>query len=521
MVRLHNSSFRYSGGFTIVELLVVIVVIGILGALTFVGYNGVSKKTKETAIIANMKNCQKTLSIYNAENGTSPASLDLLGPANNLCTKTVLGNDFTYKQDPIDNKSYSLIVTDYNLGESFIATDSMTPTMMTGWKQISATSGGHACGIATNGRAYCWGSNNNGQVGNKSSSTANVPTPVAVYDGGALSGLTIKSITTGTSHTCAIASNDKAYCWGNNGSGVLGNNTTTSSNYPVAVKNSSNNDFMAVKSISTSYLHTCAIAIDDQAYCWGSYLSGRLGNGQTSGIIRVPSPVLDSGGGWFKKVKSISTGSGHTCAIAFDDSKAYCWGSNDNGQLGFGSITPSSQSYPTPVLSSNELAGKTIKQISTGSVNSCAIASDNMAYCWGTNTSGQRGTVQAIYNSSYPTVVDNTGVMADSLFRSIASGSSFTCGISADNRAFCWGYNSAGQVGDGTNGLNRAQPVAVSNVGWSVASSISTGGSESCAVTYTTVSDIKGYCWGQNTYQGVGNGLTGYQVSPQLVTFPY
>ena len=142
------------------------------------------------------------------------------------------------------------------------------------------------------------------------------------------------------SNTCAVASDNKAYCWGNNIYGALGNNSTTNFSIPVAVNTEGVLAGKIIKSISDSNIHTCAIASDDKAYCWGAGSSGQLGNGTTS-MTKVPVAVNTTGVLAGKTIKQISAGSSHTCAIASDD-KAYCWGDGYPGQLGNGSTVNSS-----------------------------------------------------------------------------------------------------------------------------------------------------------------------------------
>ena len=153
------------------------------------------------------------------------------------------------------------------------------------------TSGGwsRSCAIASDDKAYCWGYNSEGNLGNNS--TANSKVPVAVNTSGVLAGKTIKQISAGSSHTCAIASDDKAYCWGLGSAGRLGNNSTADSSIPVAVDTSGVLAGKTIKQISTGGTHNCAIASDDKAYCWGVGLA--LGNNSINNSL-VPTHVYAS-----------------------------------------------------------------------------------------------------------------------------------------------------------------------------------------------------------------------------------
>ena len=131
----------------------------------------------------------------------------------------------------------------------------------------------------TAGRAASWGDNQYGQLGNNS--TAGSAVPVAVDTAGVLAGKTVTAISTGSYHSCAVA-DGRVYCWGNNGYGQLGNNTTTDSSVPVAVNTDGVLAGRTVIAISTGAYHSCAVA-DGKAYCWGYNGDGQLGNNSTTG----------------------------------------------------------------------------------------------------------------------------------------------------------------------------------------------------------------------------------------------
>ena len=307
------------------------------------------------------------------------------------------------------------------------------------------------CAISPYDEVYCWG-----QITSPNSSI-----PVAVDTTGVLAGKTIKSISAGDSSACAIASDDKAYCWGYNSYGELGNGTTTSSFAPVAVDTTGVLAGKTIKSISAGDSSACAIASDDKAYCWGYNSYGELGNGTTTASL-VPVAVDMTGVLAGKTIKSISAGYSSACAIASDD-KAYCWGygasfySPNYSQLGSG-INISS-SIPVAVDMTGVLAGKTLKSVEVGSGPTCAIASDDKAYCWGNNAYGQFGDGTTT-SSLVPVAVDVTGALDNKTIESISIGSNSACAIASDNKAYCWGNNSFGQFGNGTTTASLV-PVAV------------------------------------------------------------
>ena len=307
----------------------------------------------------------------------------------------------------------------------------------------------HSCAIVLNDKAYCWGSNNNGQLGNGSTTSSRVP--VAVNMSGVLAGKTIKQISVEFSTNCVVASDNKTYCWGGNSNGQLGNDSLTNSNIPVAVNTSGVLAGKTIKQVNTGGFHTCALAISSKMYCWGLNVNGRLGSSLTSVLSKVPVAVNMSGLLAGKIIKQMSVGYSSNCVVA-SDNKVYCWGGNNNGQLGNGSTANSR--VPVAVNMSGVLAGKTIKQISAGGDHSCVIASDDKLYCWGFNSNGELGNNSSV-SSSVPVAVNTDGVLAGKVIKQMSAGFSNTCAVDSGYGIYCWGYNSNGQLGNNSTNNSR------------------------------------------------------------------
>lgn len=351
----------------------------------------------------------------------------------------------------------------------------------------------YSCSIGSNSKAYCWGYNNFNQLGDGTVISRASPTELSL---GAMPANDVKSIKTGNRNTCAIASNDRAYCWGENSTaGKLGDGTTTSRSVPVAVSQGAMPS-LTVSSISVSTYHTCAInSTDNRVYCWGSNSSGQLGDGTTTNRL-TPVAVLQ-GVMPSLTVKALSLGLNYSCAIN-DDDRVYCWGSNSNGVLGNNSFTSSS----TPVaLLQGVMPSLGVKKISTGSSFACVINITNSGvYCWGNNQDRQ------IVNNATSSIMTPTaisqGAMPSLIVKDISLGSTTACSINdSDLSAYCWGGNGLGQIGDGSFN-NSSTPLKV-NMGQRSdyqVKSVSNSGGHSCVISL----DDKAYCWGWNNYNQLG-----------------
>src|ERR1035438_7848891 len=147
----------------------------------------------------------------------------------------------------------------------------------------------HSCAIES-GKAYCWGDNGSGQLGN--GSTVGSSVPVAVDTSGVLAGQALTQITAGDASTCALDAAGAAYCWGNNGSGQLGDGGTVSnSSVPVAVDTSGVLAGKTLTQITADGYHTCVLDAVGAAYCWGDNGTGQLGDGGTAFDSSVPVAV--------------------------------------------------------------------------------------------------------------------------------------------------------------------------------------------------------------------------------------
>lgn len=349
--------------------------------------------------------------------------------------------------------------------------------------QIS-TGGEHSCVIDTEGRAYCWGNNGSGQLGNGKEMDSAVPVRVGVSE-------KIVSVNCGNAHACAISDTGKTYCWGDNSFGQLANDKiydSDSSSLPVEIDTSGVlKDKLLVQVLADEY-STFAIDSDGKLYGWGRNESGQIGAG-TAGDSDAPLEVDMTGALNGKKIASVDSGSEHSCAVD-DAGKVYCWGSNENGQLGDGGTTDSL--VPVEVDMGGDLSGKEIAAVSAGEGYTCALDTEGSVYCWG------EGIDSEVYS---PLKVD----LGDIEAVSINVKGKNACVLDSLNKIFCWGRNFRGQLGDGTEN-DSSTPVEVNMSGAlkdKTITSVGTGSNFTCAID--NAGDV--YCWGANTNGQCGNGI--------------
>jgi alpha-tubulin suppressor-like RCC1 family protein len=399
--------------------------------------------------------------------------------------------------------NFSIMVTD----GCNIATGTVT-MVSSNVKMTTVSAGeGHTCALNNFGAAYCWGKNNAGQLGNGSTDESTLP--VAVNMSNLPEGKKFIAISAGKIHTCALDNDGKAYCWGNNTNGELGDNTDTIRLIPVAVNTTGALSGVVLTVISAGETHTCS-GDGSNVYCWGGNSHGQLGNGASgAGVVsKVAVKVQDSAGD-LGSVTNISSGGYHTCAWNKNEAgKAFCWGFNNYGQIGDNS-SDVDREKAVSIDFSGVISGKTIAQISAGYWHTCAVDSDGKVYCWGHNFYKQTGTDSSGNDVLSPVVVNENSVLTGKTVVSVSTGRSHTCSVDDKGDVYCWGWNKYGQLGNGSTEDSGSLAVKVDKDNSALkdikADGIYLGYDHSCAVSVT---EFEGnvYCWGSNSSGQLGNG---------------
>ena len=383
--------------------------------------------------------------------------------------------EFTYSSD-----SPAVTVSSTGLVTAVSPTSGATITVSSGNATTAATivvegiltastvsaSQTNSCGLDAGGRAYCWGLYSGVPNG---SSTG----PDACREGGsncytsavAVGGnVRFTQIVAANSQTCALSTSGRVYCIGSNNTlvqapgnqtfaslstGMLGTCALTAAGAAYCGLSATTPGVRVAEGFTFTALtqgtsHTCGLTADGSAICWGGNSNGELGDGTTTDRT---DPVAVAGGLRFASIEAGGPlfGGGHTCGVTATGA-AYCWGSNNLGQLGTGT-TDVVSTVPVPVA-----GGHTWRMLSTGYSRTCGVTTGNAAYCWGVLGIGR----SAVSESSSTPVAVPGGVA----FTTLETGYGDTCGIDTAGRARCWGYNFWGELGNGTT-TNTPTPTYV------------------------------------------------------------
>ncbi len=256
---------------------------------------------------------------------------------------------------------------------------------------------------------------------------------------------------------------------------------------------------------------SCGVA-PGGTFCWGANDQGQLGSPRAAFDEVVPFLVDAS-----VAFMAVTTGYGHACGLT-SSGEVWCWGAGSQGQLGNGQNM--SSPVPVHVNGSGPSGGRIYTAIDAGRSHTCGIVAVAV-YCWGSNEYGATGNGVLGGVQSAPAKISGTGV-APLDFVQVSAGDRFSCGVTVDHAAWCWGAAFSGALGDGQEDIHRLSPVKVTGSGTAplLFASISTGLGRTCAVT-TGLSSGRLYCWGSNGggYLGTG-GSQGAVLTPTAVPFP-
>ena len=362
-----------------------------------------------------------------------------------------------------------------------------------------ASGGWHTCAALNNGSVACWGDNGDNQVG----SSHPVADAHATYIQGYGINRNASLVRTGVTHSCAIDTSGDVQCWGRGAEGQLGNGGTSKSRVPVNVSLPSG---AKAVDLALGNKHTCALLTNGSVMCWGDGPDGQLGAGwaTTSSTTPVYTSVLGSSA---RTGVAITAGYYHTCVL-LDDGSVVCWGYNGWGAIGTGSFT--NMLVPTYVQTLSSGSSTTATSVDAGHGHTCAITNNGLK-CWGRAGAGQLGDGQTQYNRATPQTVGSFGTGVSAV--NITAGWQHTCASLSNGNLSCWGGERLGVLGP-TTPSSTSSPGPQFNLSTNgTIVKLSALNAHTCALTSTNES----WCWGLNTAGQLGNGVSSDRYVPTLV----
>jgi alpha-tubulin suppressor-like RCC1 family protein len=365
---------------------------------------------------------------------------------------------------------------------------------------------GYTCALGASGRAFCWGSNAAGQMGDVASVAPGSQFGPVEMAGGFV------AVSSGGRHTCGLQAGGAVFCWGDNGSGQLGTGSASAGGVSLPVRVVTTASFNV---ISAGMFHTCALEAGGKAWCWGSNETSQLGNSDphNSPSSATPVPVAP---GTNLRFKSISAGAAHTCAIDMNDD-AWCWGSNvgaragiDVGNCGQSETIPCAFNQPMMTQASAAHPPMKFKSLSAGAVNTCGIDLAGNVQCWGTRLRGQPLTGSPDLPAQVPMIAGAVSISAGG--SALYAEDHSVCAVAGNGELFCWGDGDQGQLGNGGTPLVPSiSPVNVTGTQDYV--SVSVGFAQACA--RTAIGALR--CWGANGHGELGVAGTSSRAVPTEV----
>jgi alpha-tubulin suppressor-like RCC1 family protein len=335
----------------------------------------------------------------------------------------------------------------------------------------------HSCAILPTGQLKCFGSNGSGELGlgdtkGRGDATGQMGNALPTVSLG--TGRTAKQVSLGYLATCAVLDNGGLKCWGSGTFGKLGQGDSLArGKLPTEMGDALKPIDLggAVTQVVMGDFHVCGLLQGGSVKCWGSNMSGELGLGDTNdrgdgpGEMGAALKAVQFGAG--RTATHIAVGNEHTCVL-LDNGQVKCWGHNDQGQLGIGSLVDKGA---LPGDMGDALAGvqfgtgRVALQLCAGSYHSCVLLDNGSTKCWGANTSGQlgsgdtaqRGSAAGQMGDNLPAVSLGTGRRA----KLITCGGFSTCALLDDDSVKCWGSNASGQLGLGNTTGHGDSPARI------------------------------------------------------------
>jgi alpha-tubulin suppressor-like RCC1 family protein len=288
--------------------------------------------------------------------------------------------------------------------------------------------GGMACALSVDGRIACWGNTPN-------------ETDIPLTKDGVTNAT---SLSVGSESACTLTSDGRVWCWGANETGQLGIGSAS----PGVQSPQMTTGIAGARELTVGPSEgSCARLADGSVRCWGLDSSGQFGDGPDAAFEFFTPTRIGALDGFAK----VSVGHWDGCGFG-PDGVAQCWGSNAFGQLGRGTIGGDALS-PAPIVG---VPPEGFSRLYAGTLSTCGVTPSGTLWCWGNNDNGQLGQGYVGGQVSFPTMVLGLPTVT-----AVALGLSHSCAVTSRDGIWCWGANDMGQLGIGSMGPNVANPTRV------------------------------------------------------------
>jgi uncharacterized repeat protein (TIGR02543 family) len=376
----------------------------------------------------------------------------------------------------------------------------------------------HSAALTSEGRLFTWGSNQNGQLGDGTTTDKLIPVDITT-----LFNLNqdekIIQISLGTLHSSAITSKGRIFMWGYNAIGQLGDGTTTDKLIPVDITTLFNlSQDEKIIQVSLGFSHSSALTSEGRIYTWGYNFYGQLGNGITAEQL-IPVDITT----FFNLnqdeiIIQISLGTSHSSALT-SQGRIFTWGSNTYGQLGYGEIDYEANHTPIDITSSFDLEiEEKITLVSLGGSHSSVITSSGRIFMWGNGSFGQIGNGM-MGTVKYPVPIDITAKFSlglDEKINKVTLGTFHSSAITSSGRIFTWGYNGYGQLGNNPS-MSQSDPTDITvffNLLYEeIIIDVNLGANSSSVIT----SEGRVFTWGDNKNGQLGDGSLNNKYTPIVI----
>ena len=350
----------------------------------------------------------------------------------------------------------------------------------------------HTCALRGDGTLWCWGSGSNGQLGDGREEDSETPVQVRLED--------VTDMAMGDDFSCAVTGDGAVHCWGENEHGQGGPDFTEVQVSPVPIEIEG-----TAEAVVAGANHACALLAGGGVTCWGGADLGQLGDGtlaERGAGAAVPGIAGAS---------AVVAGRDHTCAVG-EDGSLWCWGSNEHHQLAFVGDNPddgcdSAEGIPASCVPLDIDVGQAVTAAAAGVGHTCAVTSGGAVRCIGANDAGQLGGGGEEFTDS-DTPVE---VRIDGAVVAVAAGEAQSCALTAAHQAYCWGSNRSGQLAE-TAALITSSPTRVPGADGAVR--LAAGAQHTCV-------ELPGgqpACWGANDSGQLGDGTLQARSDPTPVT---